>query len=464
MKTISRLCRRCVCAAFAIVLLIFAVNAAAFIGLCFRFVSDESAGSLRGGLRTFSGRFIAGEDGRPVPEADALSDVSACAWVMLLGDEGDVLWSLRLPDALNHRYTVGQVAAFSRWYLEDYPVFVYRNDYGLAVFGMPEGSVTRFNLFLDSPVLHALLSSFCPLLLTDAALILVACLLLGWGFARALRSVGHGVESLSHGEPVTVPERGITAELAHQLNETGRLLSRQQAEIARRDSARTSWIAGVSHDIRTPLSVIVISAERIARQSAPEGDAHLQAGRILTQAQRIGSLIEDLNLTSKLRYDAQPLRLSTIPAGTLLRQAVASFCSSPAGEQCRLSFELEEAAGRAPLTADIALLRRALDNLLINCARHAGPGCAVTVRARLLPTPQAAVEITVADDGPGYPAPVLACLRGETPAGAPHVLGLHLVAQILAAHGGSARFESDGGAIATLLCPLSPPAAAVGQT
>ena len=175
MKTISRLCRRCVCAAFAIVLLVFAVNAATFIGLCFRFVSDESAGSLRGGLRAFSGRFIADEDGRPIPEADALSDVSACAWVMLLGDEGDVLWSLRLPDALNHRYTVGQVAAFTRWYLEDYPVFVYRNDYGLVVFGMPEGSVTRFNLFLDSPVLDALLSSFCPLLLTDTALILAAC-------------------------------------------------------------------------------------------------------------------------------------------------------------------------------------------------------------------------------------------------------------------------------------------------
>lgn len=464
MKTISRLCRRCVAAAFAIVLLVLTVNAAAFIALCFRFVSDAPAGSLRGNLRAFSDRFVPDENGSPIPEEGALSDVSACAWVMLLGDEGDVLWSLRLPDALNHRYTVGQVAAFSRWYLEDYPIFVYRNDYGLAVFGMPRGSVTRFNMFLDSPVLGALLSSLGPLLLTDAALILATCLLLGWGFARALRSVGRGLESLSRGEPVAVPERGVTAELAWQLNETGRLLARQQAEIARRDSARTSWISGVSHDIRTPLSVIVVSAERIAQQSAPDGDACLQAGRILSQARRIGSLIEDLNLTSKLRYDAQPLRLSALPVGTLLREVVASFCSSPAGERCIVSFDLEEAAGRALLTADMAFLRRALDNLLINCARHAGQGCAVCVRARLLSSLQAALEITVSDDGPGYPASVLACLRGKSAPDAPHILGLHLVCQILTAHGGSARFENRSGACAVLVCPLTPPAATRGQT
>lgn len=455
MKTISRLCRRCVAAAFAIVLLVLSVNAAAFIGLCVRFVSDQSSGSLRGSLRAFSDRFVLDAQGNPVPQEDALPAVSSCAWVMLLGDEGDVLWSLRLPDALSHRYTVGQVAAFSRWYLGDYPIFVYRNDYGLVVFGMPEGSVTRFNLFFDSALLDALLRSLAPLLLTDAALILAACLLLGWGLARALRSVGRGVEALSRGEPAAVPEHGVTAELAHKLNETGRLLARQQAEIARRDSARTGWVSGVSHDIRTPLSVIFASAEQLSHTGAPGSVQRREAGRILLQAQRIGALIGDLNLTSRLQYDAQPLRLAPFPAGALLRRAVADFCSSPAGECCAISFELDDAAGRAVLTADEALLRRALDNLLGNCARHAPAGCAVVVRARLLASPQPALEITVADDGPGYPEPVLACLRGDAPDGAPHVLGLHLVSQILAAHGGSARFFNHGGATAVLVCPLS---------
>lgn len=459
MKTISRLCRRCVTAAFAIVLLVFAVNAAAILGVCLRFVSSDPAGGLRGGFRAFSDQFFLREDGVPAPQADALSAVSSCAWVMLLGDEGDVLWSLNLPDSLHHRYTVGQVAAFSRWYLEDYPVFVYRNSYGLVVFGMPEGSVTRFNIFFDSQVLEALLTSFRPLLLTDAALILAACLLLGWGFARALRSVGRGVEALSRGEPVTVPERGVTAELARQLNETGRLLSLQQAEIARRDSARTGWISGISHDIRTPLAIILAGAEHLAQQGEAGSESSREASRICVQAQRIGALIEDLNLTSKLQYDAQPLRLSSFPAGPLLRQCVADFCSSPAGERYSVAFDLDEPANRATLTADRALLCRALENLLGNCARHAMPGRTITVRARLLSSPQPSLEIAVADDGPGYPDPVLACLHGQAPADAPHILGLHLVSQILAAHGGSARFFNQGGAVAVLLCPLPSPGA-----
>lgn len=55
-------------------------------------------------------------------------------------------------------------------------------------------------------------------------------------------------------------------------------------------------------------------------------------------------------------------------------------------------------------------------------------------------------------------------LRGESVPDAPHILGLHLVTQILSAHGGLARFENRGGACAALICPLTPPAAMGGQT
>ena len=61
------------------------------------------------------------------------------SWAMLLNPQGQIIWSWQLPQSLQRVYSLHDVASFSRWYLEDYPVFVYRNGYGLAVFGMPKG-------------------------------------------------------------------------------------------------------------------------------------------------------------------------------------------------------------------------------------------------------------------------------------------------------------------------------------
>lgn len=458
MRTISSLCRRVVAAAFAVVLLVFLVNAALLGGVILSYgLRSQQQGTLP--LRSFSDRFMPGEDGLPVPEPGAVEEcLGGCAFAMLLDPGGSVLWRWQLPASLDHPYTVGQVAALSRWYLDDYPVFVYRNDFGLLVLGMPPGSITRFNFYMDSDMLGTLISGFVPLLLLDAALILAVCLFLGWRAARSLRAIGQGIDALARGGDVRLPERGATADLARQLNRAGALIAAQKAEIARRDAARTDWIAGVSHDIRTPLAVILSGAEALEREAAlPDAQRRL-AQQMRAQAERIRALIGDLNLTSRLQYDAQPLRLAPVQAGALLREAVAAFVDSPSGEACDVSLELDGAAGQLVLMADAALLRRAIDNLLYNSARHNPPGCAVFVRAqRVLRGGREALRIVVGDDGAGYPPDVLAVLRGESIPCPPHILGLGLVVQILRAHGGEARFQNAQGARAELICPAASP-------
>ena len=77
--------------------------------------------------------------------------------------------------------------------------------------------------------------------------------------------------------------------------------------------------------------------------------------------------------------------------------------------------------------------------------------CAVAVLSQFVLT------IQVTDDGQGYPPAVLAVLQaGETGENPPHILGLHVVEQILAAHGGTAAFAQalPHGAVAALTLPL----------
>ena len=211
MKTAGRMVRRYILAAFIIVLLVLAVNGALFAGIVIHYGSQ----SMQDGffpVGKFAESFVRTENGySPDP---SLEWQQHFAWAMLLDDGGEILWSENLPAELNHSYTVPEVAAFSRWYLKDYPVMVYRNDWGLLVAGKPKGSMTRFDFYMDNDILYALLSTVGPLLLLDLGLVLAICLWLGWRGARPLRELAEGIGQLAQGKEVHLKESGATAELA----------------------------------------------------------------------------------------------------------------------------------------------------------------------------------------------------------------------------------------------------------
>lgn len=439
MKTLGKLLRRYMLLGVSMAVLVLAANLAVYVGIVvFNYEKwTEQATSFY--VSQIAENFEQDEDGTLHPGAahtpEAWTD--GWAWGMMLDDAGNILWRYNLPAELDHPYTLRDVASFTRWYLDDWPVFSCVNRYGLLVMAMPKGSIWRNNTYMNRELFERYVYAIPKMLLADLLIVLLLCLITAVKLYRNLREVEQGLDNLARGEPAQVPERGLTAELAGKLNQTGEQLRRRNELIARRDNARTEWIAGVSHDIRTPLALIFGYAEQL------EGDAGLPDGvrqkgaAIRVQGQRIRDLIEDLNLTSKLQYNAQPLRRAPTPAGPLLRRVVTDFCNASA---CPAAFSLTPEADRALLDADAALLTRALENLLNNSARHNPGGCAVTVQADC---GGGRLRLEIADDGVGYPPAVLAVLQGGTVENGPHILGLHIVRQIIAAHGGSVVFAQN---------------------
>lgn len=447
MKTVGRMVRRYILAAFAVVVLVMVINMGLFLGIVVYFGLKNPGYFPIGKL---AGSFSQTEQGDFVLSSD-LQWQTHFAWAMLLSDEGNILWSESLPPKLNHPYTVPEVAAFSRWYLADYPVMVYRNDYGLLVAGKPIGSLTRFDLYMENDVLNALLSTLVPMLLVDLGLVLGICLWLGWWGAKPLRELAAGIELLAEGKSVWLEESGTTAELAEKLNQTSRRLLKQNELIQRRDLTRANWIAGVSHDIRTPLALIMGYGEQLAQQFPTDSQPQKKAEAICTQSEKIKALIEDLNLTFKLQYNAQPLRRTLLQMGPWLRRCVADFSDS-LDDGYSVDLLIREPAGQSALELDGELLTRAIDNLLSNSVRHNPSGCEIQVLAQI--TAQQFV-LEVRDNGGGYPQAILSHLSDTySDANAPHILGLHLVQQIAAAHGGQAAFRNEDGAVAILRFPI----------
>ena len=109
----------------------------------------------------------------------------------------------------------------------------------------------------------------------------------------------------------------------------------------RKDKARAEWINGVSHDVRTPLSVILGYAGELSEDSRLSDEARKQADIIFRQAQKLKQLIADLNLTSKLEYAMQPLKLEKLDILELIRQVVIDFLNNGWDEKYKIEFENE---------------------------------------------------------------------------------------------------------------------------
>lgn len=453
MKTFTRMIGRYVLATAAVVLLVVGLllGTVVYLGLHYGAATDS-----RVRIGTLAEALTPTADGLQLDPARTPADwLQGYAWAMALDDDGSVIWQHDLPQNLNKHYTASEIASFSRWYLDDWPVFCWTTDYGLFVAAVPRGSVWKYNICNNEQLMSAMAAGMLPALALLLGVAAACCLLFSWRGARRLQTIAAGLATVADGGTIRLPTDGFAGELADTVNRTSEQLRRRNEIIARRDDARTSWIAGVSHDVRTPLALILGWAEQLEQDTALPAAARQKACGIRTQSEKLRALIEDLNLTSKLQYGAQPLRCRPTQAGPLLRRLAAEFCDSPLAARCTVALEIAPDADKAILDADAALLARAVENLLHNAACH-NPG-PVQVQLSAVRTGKT-LRITIADDGVGYPPAVLHALQtGEAGENTPHILGLHVVEQIIRAHGGTVAFARNAprGAKAVLVLPVT---------
>ncbi|MPM82205.1 Adaptive-response sensory-kinase SasA [bioreactor metagenome] len=280
-------------------------------------------------------------------------------------------------------------------------------------------------------------------------------LLFGLRLFRSLKPLAKGIEDMAQKRPVELSTRGLLGHLAEGINKTSAQLTKQETALCKRDNARTTWIAGVSHDIRTPLSIVMGYASQLEEDLELPQPKREQAGIIRRQSERIKALVSDLNLASKLEYDMQPIRRNTISLAALLRQIVVDFLNSGLSDSYSIDTAINENAQNSMVNGDEELLRRAVSNLIANSIRHNPNGCAIKIT---LEKDCGNYSLTVSDNGVGFASDILEKLNRPKSAAQleNHGLGLTIVRQIIKAHGGTTAFRNlpEGGCTASLCLPV----------
>lgn len=357
-------------------------------------------------------------------------------WAMFIGEDGHCTWTLDLPGEVPEQYTLQDVALFAKGYIADYPVFVWNMDDGLLVLGYPKDSYTKLTSnYYSARVIEMLPEFIFGMLVIDVLLLFIAYYFSKRSILKNTEPIITAIDALSAGKPISLQITGELADVANGVNKTSQVISRQNA-------ARANWISGVSHDIRTPLSMIMGYADRICADNTASERVKEQAEIVRKQSVKIRDLVQDLNLVSQMEYDMQPLHKEPARLAKLLRTYVADLLNTGIPEAYIIDLSISAQGEAALLECDSRLIVRAVNNLVQNSIQHNPRGCRIEI---ILDYRDDAVFLSVKDNGCGFSKEKLYELKNkphyiestDDRLALRHGLGLLIVQQITAAHGGN---------------------------
>jgi signal transduction histidine kinase len=213
-----------------------------------------------------------------------------------------------------------------------------------------------------------------------------------------------------------------------------------------------NFVAGVSHELRTPLTVIRAAAFNLRGKIATKPEQVERYGVLIhDESEKLEALVEQVLRFSSARAGHAIRAREPVAIETVIEEGLRSISAAIAGSKCVVEKKIE--ADLPPVLADGLALRHAFQNLVENALKYGTEGSNwIGVFASRAPNKNgsAAVEIRVADHGPGIPAdeqeqifdPFFRGRRALEDQVHGTGLGLNLVKTIVEAHGGTIRVVS----------------------
>lgn len=211
-----------------------------------------------------------------------------------------------------------------------------------------------------------------------------------------------------------------------------------------------NFVAGVSHELRTPLTVIHTAAYNLRGPVAQNPAQVERYGKVIQQESgRLKELVEQVLSFASTSAGHVIRAEAEVSLERVIEESLQSSTSAIQARHCTIEKSIEP--GLPPVTGDFAALQHALENLLGNAVKHGRNGnnrIGISAR-RVAEGGHLAVEIRIADDGPGIPDsererifdPFFRGRRALEQQVHGTGLGLNLVKKIVEAHGGTIRLN-----------------------
>lgn len=312
-------------------------------------------------------------------------------------------------------------------------------------------------------VLNIFGDEFMPVIVTSGVLALllslvVAFLISGW-IANPLQKVVNAARGMPSAEIKPVVEAG-----PYEVQELTRAFNSMAARVQASQKSQREFVANVSHEMKTPLTSIQGFAQALLDGTANTQESQQKAAQVIyNESERMHRMVLDLLDLAKLDAGTADMNMSPVNMRVLLNSIAEKF--TPQSHRAGVKIETDIPSDLPPLIADGDRMAQVFTNLIDNALKFTPRGGAIILRAFIDADKMIA---SVIDTGAGIPEEDLPFIfqrfyqadparkGGETHSAG---LGLAIVHEIVAAHGGriSVQSRKGMGTKMEVILPLAPP-------
>lgn len=241
---------------------------------------------------------------------------------------------------------------------------------------------------------EVLRSILWPVALILLVLDLLFAMLFSRWFTRPVQQLSSGAKEIAAGNydiQLPVVHHDEIGQLAEDFNHMA-------AEVKRSAQLEKDILANVSHDLRTPLTLIKGYAETVRDLTGTDAEKRTeQCNIIVDETDRLSALVNSVMELSKVQSGAEKPKLIDFDMGELCFEVAGRYDALCDQNHWHVELQADEAA---PVRADPAMMERVLHNLLGNAFHHIGADGQVMLRV----LPQAdGCRVEIEDHGPGIP-------------------------------------------------------------
>jgi len=465
-----KLTRRFLGSVVTIVVIVGVVNTIILFSLLIyqsmnNFETDE--GSAENFSRTFS-QYIALQNDKPMVNKEGLDKLRKMnAWIQFLNNNGEQVIAFHTPKNLQKKYSPIEVVQTYKYKEVDEKttVFIGEAYHFTYLIGIENRKIDRYVFTYDyGQVLKNINIVLLLILTVDIFIALIVGFIFGKRLTGPLHILIDGIHQLRERRFKKMPiPHGVYEDVFRNMNELSLKLDQYEKERNQLDQMREEWISNVSHDMKTPLASIHGYAELMqdSAKDLTEEELYEYTSIINRQSKYMSDLLDDLNLTMRLRNKKLPLLLEDVNIIGLIREMTIDLLNDP--QFGNRNVEFVPNVDKAVHKVDKKLLKRAIVNFINNALVHNNekvlvriqidkvyPHCGQEQKSDNISTASAFhTQITIADNGKGIPSKDLDQVferyyRGTNTTSTHGTgLGMAIARDIILAHNGTVDLKSS---------------------
>lgn len=459
MKTKWKVTGNFVITIVAVVMLVVIINILTIFGVyIFNTVSHKNTITLKNSPETFvrnfekymyddNGILALSEEGYELLQESG-------AWMQVLNDYGEEISNINSPSDVPKKYTPFDMV--NNYKYEERPYINFMLEKNLSsghvnvILALPNNNIERvtLNFSLDSVMYQSKIIIIITLII-DAIIALIFGYLFSRKLTKPISEIITNIDILSKGNyNLYTKEKGIYKAVFENINDLSSTLRENENQRKELESMREEWLANITHDIKTPLASIQGYAEIISDKDYEFTRDEMQEYTeiIYSKSKYIRELVDELNLSTRLKNNALSLNKQNTNLVALLRNVVIDILNDSRYENRNIEFNSN--IDVIEKEVDVMLLKRALTNLIFNAVVHNNESVEVKVEIKKIDK----INISIKDNGNGINTKDLKHIfdryyRG-TNTGEAHKgsgLGMAISKEIINNHGGEIQINSKLG-------------------